>query len=779
MSLEQLPDFATNDKAEGTSVADQVNRLFALLRKNKITPPPLAIATAYINPGGFSLLADELEKAPQVRLLLGSEPDEDTVQALAPPPAANYAERLERALTTHDDWIKLERDSMGFERVSDKSARRMVGWLRSIASDGLPRVEVRRYSKGFLHGKAYLVEDSASQTAIAGSSNMTYAGLAINAELNLGTGGGTHSAGKVREWFESYWAQSDPYDLADLYADLWEPHTPWIVFLRMLWELYGQHLEEERTPETFGGLTRSQADGVARMQRLLKDLGGVLVADEAGLGKTFLAAEVIRQANEIDRQRVLIIVPAALKKSMWEPFLNEYGFSRLTEVCSYEEVRNRMKPDDPRHTDFAASIDDYAMIVVDEAHNLRNASASRSQAVDQVILAGKHPKKVVLLTATPVNNSLTDLEVLIRYFVRNDARFACVGIPSIHSYIKHAQSIDPENLTPEHLFDLMDQVAVRRTRKFVKEHYLNEQITGPDGQPTMIRFPTPKVRRIDYELSQSGLNLIDQMVYALEPPDNDFGLKATPADPNKLRLARYTPSAYLLSGELESYQVSNAGLLRSALLKRLESSPQALAATLEKLIKAHGTFLATLKQGWVLIGDALRDWGSSESDDLDEFVEALDKEAENQASKALFYDADELATDVESDLALLKRLRMMAAKDIDAGEPKAATLLTELEQIAIESQHVDPDGISHGDRRKVIVFSTYSDTILAVHEEVSKAIETAPASSPAGRLPGAPGSAHYGSLQVGTEPRRVRRCRPRWACCHYRGLRSKNCIPSK
>ena len=99
---------------------------------------------------------------------------------------------------------------------------------------------------------------------------------------------------------------------------------------------------------------------------------------------------------------------------------------------------------------------------------------------------------MVLLTATPVNNSLTDLETLIKYFIRDDARFASLGIPSIREYIKQAQAIDPANLTPEHLFDLMDQVAVRRTRKFVKEHYANEMIIGPDGKPTTIKFPQPR-----------------------------------------------------------------------------------------------------------------------------------------------------------------------------------------------------------------------------------------------------------------------------------------------
>lgn len=118
---------------------------------------------------------------------------------------------------------------------------------------------------------------------------------------------------------------------------------------------------------------------------------------------------------------------------------------------------------------------------------------------------------MVLLTATPVNNSLTDLEVLIKYFVRDDAQFAAENIPSIKQYIKHAQDLDPELLSPEHLFTLMDQVAVRRTRKFVKENYPGLEIEGPNGKMMLIEFPTPKVKRIDYDLDDHGNQLIEKL----------------------------------------------------------------------------------------------------------------------------------------------------------------------------------------------------------------------------------------------------------------------------
>jgi Helicase conserved C-terminal domain/PLD-like domain/SNF2-related domain len=731
--MSQLPDFATNHSPSdaAATVADKVNELFRLLRENKVTAPPVAIATAYINPAGFALLADELETAPRVRLLLGAEPDAESVRAIASGDS-DQDSRRDAAIQHHQAWLEAERDTMGFARVPTAAAKRLVEWLRSVDPQGTAKVEVRRFSGGFLHGKTYLVEDSAAQAAIAGSSNMTYAGLAQNAELNLGTGGGTSSASKVREWFEHFWQLSDPYDLAELYGRLWEPHTPWSIYLRMLWELYGEHLEAEENPNVRTGLnlTRFQADGVARMERLLDENGGVLVADEVGLGKTFLAGEVIYRTANINRQRVLIVAPAALKTSMWEPFLVTHDFSRWVKIYSYEEVRNRLDPDKGPIDAFLQEIEDYSLVVIDEAHNLRNSGAQRSGAVDRVITAG-NPKKVVLLTATPVNNSLIDLETLIKYFIRDDARFASLGIPSIREYIRQAQAMDPTNLTPEHLFDLMDQVAVRRTRKFVKEHYANELIIGPDGKPTAIKFPQPKVRRIGYDLDADGLSLIDAMVYALDDPADPHAPHAwedRSRDPKRLMLARYLSSMYTVDHDLQEYQITNVGLLRSGLLKRLESSPQALHSSLEKMIASHEAFLDALGRGFVLRGEALSDWISSDSDDLDEFVAEFDKD--DQIESVDGYHLAELQADVESDIVLLCELRDLAAVVIEGVEPKVQKLIEELTEIAQGAQRVDPRGLSHSDRRKVIVFSAFTDTIIPIHEAVVEAIEAAPAGSP-------------------------------------------------
>ena len=710
------PVFATN--RSGETVAKEVNRLLAGVREHLAEPPPLAIATAYLNPGGFLLVADELEQAPRVRLLLGAEPDATTAKPATLPVTD---EQLARALDQHADWLAAERDLTGFTSSEDAAARRLVDWLRSEDTDGTRRVEVRRYTDGFLHGKAFIAEHPQLPAVLAGSSNFTYAGLARNAELNLGYPS-TQYTYLVQEWFNHFWDASQPYPLDDLYASRWEPHTPWVIFLRMLWELYGDRLDQDddANVRTLLKLTGFQREGVARMLRLLDENGGVIVADEVGLGKTFMAGEVINRAAAEQRQHVLVVAPAALKSGMWEPFLDLHDFSRRVKVLSYDELRLRWNenPDQARR-----ELDEYALVVVDEAHNLRNPNAQRTEAVNALV-GGVNPKRLVLLTATPVNNTLFDLHALVSLFVRNDAAFAAAGIPSIRRYIKRAHDMDPEALSPEHLFDLLDQVAVRRTRRFVKRHYQGETIEAPDGTVETIRFPTPVLERLDYDLDENGQRLLDAVVYALDNPDDAARYQARQRDPDRLMLARYTPGAYSVQEDLDySYQVSNTGLLRSSLLKRLESSPVALAHTLATLTRSHESFLEALGEGWVLAGDALREWTTSDAADFDDFLAQLDDRRSTQIDTASSYHLEELQSDISDDLELLRRLHTVAeAATHDASDLKAKRLIARLRDIAEQTRTPSRDGLAATDRRKTIVFSSFADTIDDLHSRVATAI---------------------------------------------------------
>jgi superfamily II DNA or RNA helicase len=531
----------------------------------------------------------------------------------------------------------------------------------------------------------------------------------------------------VIDWFEEQWAEAEPFDLAALYAERWQPHPPSWIFYRMLHELYGSGHEEENEPIGLP-VTQFQRDGISRALRILDQLDGVLVCDEVGLGKTYIAGEVIRLISHRDRQKVLIVVPASLKSSTWEPFLRRTDLlSSRVNVVTYDELRGGV------HwavTDKA--LEDYSLVVVDEAHNLRNLKAQRSEALLRVVRA-ENPVQVMLLTATPVNNSLADLHSLVSYFVRNDAQFANIGIPSVRDYITAAQKRDPDTLSPEHLFDLMDRVAVRRTRRFIKSQYTNDFIPDNLGNPIPIEFPTPVVKRLTYDLDPEAAHLAAEVIHALKVrEDEELVIRWGPdRDPTRLSMARYAPSAYRADGDTDRLEIATVGLLRSLLLKRLESSTAALESTLARLITSHEAFLAALETGYVLVGDALRDYVASDPEDLEEFFEGMDRYTVDQATFAGEYDLEGLTRDVTGDLDLLRHLLTLAqARAARGSDEKVKVLADALAAIAAEAERPDNSGLTQAEKRKIIVFSTYADTVEDLHTHLAAVIDAADPDSP-------------------------------------------------
>jgi superfamily II DNA or RNA helicase len=492
----------------------------------------------------------------------------------------------------------------------------------------------------------------------------------------------------------------------------------------MLWELYGAEVEEEAAARAVSrlGLTAFQSDGVWRAKRILDRRNGVIVADEVGLGKTFIAGELIYEATVTRRQKVLVIAPATLRDSTWGPFLRDKNLR--ADVVSYEQLVGDL--DIAGRVDAALQHpDEYAMVVVDEAHALRNAATLRADAMRD-LLTGQAPKALVLLTATPVNNSLYDLYTLISYFVPNDAAFAGTGVPSLKGYFDRAMAMNPDDLSPEHLFDVIDQVAVRRTRRFVKHHYVGDKVVI-NGVEQEIRFPTPRVRRIDYDLDAALPGMFDMLATALGAHvleargDTDAVLLDAPGE--VLSLARYVPSRFRVGTDTEEqYEQQNAGLLRSALLKRFESSAYAFRRTVEKMTTSHDQFLAALDGGRVLTGDALREWSSSDVDDIDEFLDAYTGDVDNVGAAA-DYRIDELRSAVTADRDLLHRLHGTVRVLAWDKDPKLIALTDVLASIAADAEAEGITDQQVRDKRKVIIFSYYADTVEHLATQVRAAVE--------------------------------------------------------
>ncbi len=715
------PEVITNKKGE--TVAKALSGYWQGLLDGMKEPPNFTISTAYFNPGGFSLLAHQLEQAGRVKLMIGAEPDvaEDMgrLRRLHANhlPEDDHRIRLAEALKDHHRLMEEDRNLIAFSRTEDRRILRMIEWLRS------ENVEVRLLRGRFLHGKAFIVE-TGHEGVLAGSSNFTYAGLACNVELNLGQYQ-PGVVGEVMDWYEEQWAASEPFDLAALYDKRFAEYDPYIVYLKMLWERYKDELDREE-PEIGLELTGFQRDGVFRAMDYLKRNNGVLIADGVGLGKTYLAGELIHRAVREQRQRALLIAPAALRDGPWEQFLREYDLKNV-QCVSFQELAL-----DPRVGGNGNHVlwydpSEYAMVVIDESHAYRNPDTNRAATLRN-LLAGSPPKKVVLLTATPVNNSLWDLYHLISYFVRNDAEFLKAGVPSLRKHFAEAEAEDPEDLSPDKLFDVLDAIAVRRTRRFVKRFYPNEKIRRGDTWVT-ITFPQPTVLREDYKLDDVLPGFFQRFAHALgadveaedsplpRPDDFDYG--------EQLTLARYAPSAYRIGGDADTFELQAAGLLRSGLLKRFESSVYAFARTCRKMAGSHEKFLEAMDEGWVLTGDALATWDRTDT-------EAFDPGATSggRHDPAHDYDLAGLRGAVEADLDLLIGFAEEAERIHIDNDPKLDALIEALAKIAEGAKKEAVTSEDERDKRKVIVFSYYADTVEWVRRRLADACAEDPRLEP-------------------------------------------------
>ncbi len=663
------------------------------------SPTEVRIATGYFSPAGFARIADRLSAIPSVRLMLGVDLSADRPPAtkqLGEATEAFERRRMTTSLRRVDAGLAGESASMPFTRASRTALLKLANALRA------GNVEIRRYERAFLHAKAYIlgnpdVANGGAQGTIAGSSNLTVAGLTTNLELNLGRYDRPVVQRSIR-WFDDLWADAEPYQLAEIFEDAFRPRTPWEIFLRVLWQLYGDEVEEEAREDDNLPLTSFQKHGVARALRLIRETGGAIVADEVGLGKSFIAGEIVQIYRE-RRQRALLVCPAAVRDAVWRKFLAR--FQLYVECLSFEQLAADRQLRD-RHRPNASSehlqrdLDEYQLVVVDEAHNYRNPDAPTRAAALRRLLYGRR-RDVLLLTATPVNNSLWDLYHLVRFFVRQDASFADRGILSIRERFHNAMREDPSNLSPDVLFPVIDATTVKRTRQFVKKHYAGDTIGGPDGNPVPIVFPKPSAITVRYDLDHLRPGFFDRLEGALDPDST-----------TALTFARYRPAAFLLRPEDDesAHADAAAGLLRSGLLKRFESSARAFGKTTDKMAREHEHFLNALGEGYVVTTAFMRELSA----DDDAIFEDVLADTSHRAGADL-YDTVRLRAAVERDLDLLRNLSAEALAITSDTDPKLRVLADELVAIARQARREATHEADERDKRKVLVFSFFQDTV--------------------------------------------------------------------
>lgn len=689
------------------------------------------IAVGYFFIGGFELLAEDIEDADTVQILIGHETNAETIDQL-------------KQILSND-----------LKEFDPDEAREGVKKFYKLSQ--MDEVEVKVYNKesARFHPKLYLYrypEDSPIKSlgsAIVGSSNLSASGLTGNIELNVEKRD-SNSIRYLDSWFGDLWDEADPFS-PELMKEIFrnsqfkdaveeadrerrdhetkereplneaEIISPYEATKRFIIEQFPTEVDEGNLLEDISGeydekLPEFQQDAVRAARQPLEKYNGVILADSVGLGKSYIGAPLIQEGTT-EQDQVLVIGPNRLEDMWMREMFGEYSSTQKPEFdlradATYISFSKLSRLSEKEIQRFRS----YDYVLIDEAHKLRNRGTKRYAKLQAI---GRQAKKFVCLTATPVQNSVRDVDNLIKVFADDDDfDIELVDPPSdiFREYDRLSSQSDDELTTEDRrrlgvlqdqIEKVMREVMISRDRDFIIDTYGDDITVGDRPIKVPERTPT-KVTPNDPSLEDLYHDLVTVVAGALDD-ENDTGLNLP-----YLVAERYDRD-FDDEEELTLEYQSTAMLIAINLLKRLESSIAAFEASLSTLIDreratrtiATGDFddAHNRRQAIEYLEDTLEAFqGDIEINEVIDAIEAMDE----QDRKQLIQDIDD---DLEQLRQLQKRAQRVLADDSRGGitdaknDAKAATLKEKLQR-ELSSE-------------KVLLFSQFVPTVEHIFEEIT------------------------------------------------------------
>lgn len=712
---------------------------------NRILPSTdvAKFAVGYFFLSGLEAVAKTLDGLSCLRLLIGNTSNKETVEQIA----EGY-QRLElvAAAEERERFLKRTEQKRRAEETADNlrhtvehmdqtdESQTLVRNLARMIED--KRLQVKVYTKGRLHAKAYIFDYKKdgryeSGIAVVGSSNLTLSGLTHNTELNVVVHGDENHA-KLSEWFEALWADAQDFEqlmMTEL-EQSWAAATvtPYDIYMKTLYALVADRMDEGDRGEILWDdeLTRALADfqktAVRQAVQMIRDYGGAFVSDVVGLGKSYIGAAVLKHFVRTQGAKPLIICPKPLEE-MWEGYNDEYHLD--AKILPMSLLR---APDDEGAKSVleGKALKDRDFVLIDESHNFRHHASQRYEVLVDFLSKGR--KKVCLLTATPRNRSALDVYNQIKLFHPDDITQLPVDPPNLKDFFKQIEKGE------KRLQDLLSHVMVRRLRKHILRWYgyagdtsqpLRElsdvkarpYLAGEKKAYVMVAgrhqyFPKRELETLRYSIEDTYDGLYDQIrgILGRTPP----GEKTVLRPGKQLTYARYGLWNYVLPEkqktdpykDLQRAGVNLRGLIRVMVFKRFESSVCAFRKTLERLEKIHGFFLEALDRGFVPAGqDAQKLLYESDVFDNDGLMDALQEHSGRY--RIADFDEPKLRQHLAADQKLIQKMISLVDPIIPERDAKLQVLLAGLKK-----------GIPKT-RSKVLIFSQYADTAQYLYENVN------------------------------------------------------------
>lgn len=631
---------------------DLYGRFSTILKKNTQF---FDVLVGYFRTSGFFRLYPAMADVEKIRILVGLNVDKYTVDII------EQAEQvtLKEAKEEFAKGVEQEFEKSETSAEIEKGVHQFIEWLKT------GKMEMRMYVNAPIHAKVYIMRKDPDKadyygSVITGSSNFSEAGLVNNLEFNVEL----KDSADVKfalERFEELWKEGIP--IQDAYVDAVEKKTwlrnditPYEIYLKTLYEFFREEINADKDvlaqnllPEGYMRL-QYQLDAVVQAKKTLQAYNGVFISDVVGLGKTYICAML---AKSLGKGKKLIICPPVLV-SYWEEVLLEFDVA--AKVVSLGKLDSILE----------GNID-YEYVFVDEAHRFRNAGTDSFGKLHEIC----YGKKVILISATPINNYTSDIENQI-YLFQPKHNSNIVGVKNLEGFfaslegrLKGLEKGSTDYMTQlransEEIRDrILRHIMIRRTRTEIQQYYQD------DLEKQGLKFPKLGApEQIIYTFDEATDSIFNETIVAIK----DF------------TYARYKPLTYLKDTKkystLLAAQHNMGGFMKGILVKRLESSFFAFRMTLSRFIESYERFINMYNQtGEVWISKKVDVYDLLDAGDIEKLMQMVEDENgfhfETKEFKSNFI------IDLNKDLSKLKYLRDLW--DTITTDPKFDTFCKELE----------------------------------------------------------------------------------------------------
>ena len=690
------------------------------------------IATGYFEIGALLTLDGKWQGLDKIRILMGTETTHRTRKAILEAVRAQALDRL-------DESIEGDKQTNPFLH----GVPAIVNALRS------GQIECRVYDKDKFHAKAYITHaklEVVGAQALVGSSNFTRPGLTKNIELNVQVQSAREVA-QLQEWFETHWNEASVVseDVIETIARHTHPYSPFDVYAKALQQFFrGHELTATEWDETrsrmFPHLDRYQKEAYWALMKIARQHRGAFLCDGVGLGKTFVGLMLIERLVLHEGKRVVLFAPKAAKDGVWEPHLRQWlphiggvgGGADFSNLAVFSHTDLNRKGDFPERFKRIAELSD--VVIIDEAHHFRNPGRrggdngkepSRYYRLYDLLDNAVRPKTLFMLTATPINNRLSDFRHMTELFTRREeAYFArTIGVNNLRAHFNQMEKTFRSRLGQDAAEQMTDaqgvlftdaqgslftdaflrQLVVQRSRAYARESQMREYGNAA-------AFPERRDPQVAaYSIRKTYGQMLDLFERAFAKQRPLFTL------PMYYPLHWYRGPDKDIDPFEENRQRQVVGLIRTNFLKRFESSVAAFELSCDRLLQNLLAFLEVHSESdaekrrldrWKaqnadVLGYAVQRkldlWGEEgEEADEEDVVPQEMLDAVEHLDRAK-YDVEEMMTETFLDLDQIVQFLDEARKFEPKHDDKLRKLIRLLKSKALADQ-------------KILIFTEFADT---------------------------------------------------------------------